>query len=105
MEAVMHYLRLYQSAVDPADVEEMQRLFVDDVLPAFGACPGCIGIELAVTVEANAGGLVEGAAISRWASLEEMAAAMASHEVQEALVRVRQLLRQEPVSKVLQVLR
>jgi hypothetical protein len=30
---------------------------------------------------------------------------MASHEVQEALVRVRQLLRQEPVSKVLRVLR
>jgi quinol monooxygenase YgiN len=104
MEAVMPYLRLYQSAVDPADVEEMHRLFVDDVLPAFGTCPGCLGIELAVTVEPNAGGLVEGAAISRWASLEEMAAAMASHEIQEALVRVRQLLRQEPVSKVLRCL-
>jgi hypothetical protein len=33
-----------------------------------------------------------------------MAAAIASHEVREALVRVRQLLRQEPVSKVLEVL-
>ena len=101
----MQFLRVYQSAVDPADVEEIKRLFVDDVLPAFGTCPGCLGIELAVTVEPNAGGLVEGAAISRWSSLEERAAAMASHEVQEALVRVRQLLRQEPVSKVLQVLR
>jgi quinol monooxygenase YgiN len=99
------YLRLYQSAVDPADVEEMQRLFVDDVLPAFAGSAGCLGIELVVTVEPNAGGLVEGAAISRWSSLDEMAAAMASHEVQEALVRVRQLLRQEPVSKVLEVLR
>jgi quinol monooxygenase YgiN len=98
------YLRLYQSAVDPADVVEMQRLFVDDVVPAFRSCDGCIGLELTVAVEPNAGGLVEGAAISRWSSLDEMAAAMASHEVQEALVRVRQLLRQEPVSKVLQVL-
>jgi quinol monooxygenase YgiN len=99
------YLRLYQSAVDPADVAEMQRLFADDVEPIFAGRPGCLGVELAVNVEPNAGGLVEGAAISRWSSLDDMAAAMASHEVQEALVRVRQLLRQEPVSKVLQVLR
>ena len=98
------YLRLYQSAVAPADVEEMQRLFLDDVAPAFAGATGCLGIELTVAVEPNAGGLVEGAAISRWSSLEEMATAMASHEVQEALVRVRSLLRQEPVSKVLQVL-
>ena len=98
------YLRLYQSAVDPSDVEEMRRLFVDDVVPAFSGSPGCLGLELTVSIEPNAGGLVEGAAISRWASLDEMAAAMASHEVREALVRVRQLLRQEPVSKVLEVL-
>jgi len=100
----MAYLRLYQSAVAPADVEEMRRLFVDDVVPAFSTCPGCLGIELTVAVEPNAGGLVEGAAISRWSSLDDMAAAMASHEVQEAMVRVRTLLRQEPVSKVLHVL-
>jgi quinol monooxygenase YgiN len=98
------YLRLYQSAVDPADVAEMQRLFDDDVVPIFTARVGCLAIELAVNIEPSAGGLVEGAAISRWSSLDEMASAMASHEIQEALVRVRQLLRQEPVSKVLQVL-
>jgi len=98
------YLRLYQSAVDPADVSEMQRLFVEDVVGVFASCPGCLGLELTVSIEANAGGLVEGAAISRWASLDEMDAALASRQVREALVRVRQLLRQEPVSKVLQVL-
>ena len=98
------FLRLYQSAVAPADVDEIKRLFVDDVVPAFAGASGCLGIELAVTVEPNAGGLVEGTAISRWSSLDDMAAAMASHDVQEALVRVRQLLRQEPVSKVLEVL-
>ena len=98
------YLRLYQSAVDPADVEQMQRLFADDVVPAFRRANGCLGLELTVSIEPNAGGLVEGAAISRWSSLDDMAAALASHDVREALVRVRQLLRQEPVSKVLQVL-
>ena len=98
------FLRLYQSAVDPSDVKEMERLFLDDVVPAFSRAAGCVGIELTVSVEPNAGGLVEGAAISRWSSLEAMTTAMASRDVQKALVRVRQLLRQEPVSKVLQVL-
>lgn len=98
------YLRLYQSAVDPSDVAEFQRLFFDDVVPVFDHCPGCLAMELTVAIEPNAGGLVEGAAISRWASLGEMSDAMASREVQEAIVRVRQLLRQEPVSKVLQIL-
>ena len=98
------FLRLYQSAVAPADVDEVKRLFVDDVVPAFSGASGCLGIELAVTVAPNAGGLVEGTAISRWSSLDDMAAAIASQEVREALVRVRQLLRQEPVSKVLEVL-
>ena len=97
------YLRLYQSAVDPGDVEEIRRLFSADVAPVFAACPGCVSVELAVSVAVNAGGLVEGAAISRWTSLDEMTAAIQSREVAEAIVRVRQLLRQEPVSKVLEV--
>jgi len=106
VEALMpQYLRLYQSAVDPADVEEIQRLFVDEVVPAFVASAGCLGVELAVSIEPSAGGLVEGAAISRWSSLDHMSAAMASRQVQEAIARVRRLLRQEPVSKVMHVLK
>ncbi len=99
------YLRFYQSAVDPDDVEEVRRLFTADVAPVFASCAGCLSVELAVSVELNAGGLVEGAAISRWSSLAEMEAAIASREVSEAIVRVRQLLRQEPLSKVLEIWR
>jgi quinol monooxygenase YgiN len=98
------YLRVYQSAVAPADVDEVRRRFHDDVVPVFRNHPGCLGLELTVNVEPNAGGLVEGAAISRWASLDDMVAAMGSAEVQAAIGRVRGLLRQEPVSKVLEVL-
>lgn len=97
------YLRLYQSAVDPDDVEEVRRLFTADVAPAFAGCAGCLSVELAVSTDVNAGGLVEGAAITRWSSLDEMAAAIQSREVTEAIVRIRQLLRQEPVSKILEV--
>ena len=97
------YLRFYQSAVDPADVEEIRRLFAVDVVPVLTSFDGCLSVELAVSVELNAGGLVEGAAISRWSSLDEMEAAISSREVSEAIVRVRQLLRQEPVAKVLAI--
>ena len=99
-----HYLRLFQTAVDPADVDEVTRLFEDDVKPVFAAIAGCVSMELVVSVDKNAGGLVDGAALSRWSSIEEMDAALESREVAEALIRVRQLLRQEPISKVFEVL-
>ena len=98
------FLRIYQSSVDPSDVDAVRRLFSDDVKPVFKSCKGCLSMELAVNVEPNAGGLVEGAAISRWESLEAMTEAMSTREVKEAIVRVRELLQQEPVSKILEVL-
>jgi quinol monooxygenase YgiN len=97
------YLRFYRSAVDPADVDEVRRLFVDDVRPAFSRLEGCLSVELVVSVEKNAGGLVEGAVVSRWSSLPAMEAAVSSRAVAEAIVRVRGLLRQEPVLKVFEI--
>lgn len=99
-----HYLRIFQSAVDPADVDDVRRLFIDDVQPAFLSRPGCIAMELVINTEKNAGGLVDGAAISRWESLDAMDAALQSREIREALVRILQLLRQEPLSRVFEVL-
>jgi quinol monooxygenase YgiN len=101
---VTEYLRLFQTAVDPADIDEVTRLFEDDVKPVFAAFDSCLSIELVVHVEKNAGGLVDGAAVSRWTSIEAMEEALASRQVAEALIRVRQLLRQEPISKVFEVL-
>jgi quinol monooxygenase YgiN len=97
-------LRLFQSAVDPDECTELRRLFVADVKPAFNSTPGCLGIELAVCHQQNAGGLVDVDAISRWTSADDMEAGIASRTIQEAVVRFRSLLRQEPVAKVLEVL-
>jgi quinol monooxygenase YgiN len=98
------FLRLFQSAVDPADVDEVARLFEDDIKPVFAALDGCLSIELVVSVDKNAGGLVDGAALSRWSSIELMEQALEKREVAEALIRVRQLLRQEPIARVFEVL-
>lgn len=97
------YLRLYQTAVDPSDLEEMSRLFHDDVQPAFAGTDGCLGLELAVSLEKNAGGLVEACIVSRWASVAELDEAFASRAVNEGIVRFRELLRQEPVVKVFEI--
>ncbi|CAN5745379.1 hypothetical protein BH20ACT2_BH20ACT2_23610 [soil metagenome] len=98
------YVRMFQSAVDPADVEEMRRLFNDDVRTLLGSRTGCLAIELLLNTEHNAGGLVEGCAISRWSSLDDLRAGLDDHAVRDALVRVRSLLRHEPITKTYEVL-
>ena len=97
-------LRLFQSAIDPADVEELRSLFLDDVKPAFESVTGCLGIELIMSTDKNAGGLVEGAALSRWATRDAMEAGLESRVLAEAQVRIFQLLRQEPVVRVFEVI-
>jgi quinol monooxygenase YgiN len=96
-------LRLFQSAVDPSDVDAVRKLFTDDVAPAFRHLDGCLSIELIIGFETNAGGLVDGAAISRWSSREAMEKALASREAREGLVRILGLLRQEPVTRLFEV--
>lgn len=100
----MTVVRILQSAVDPADIDTVRRLFADDVLPVFRGLDGCDGIELLMSLESNAGGLVEGAAVSRWRSRQAMDDGMASRQVAEAQVRVFELLRQEPIVRIFDVL-
>ncbi|HUR17951.1 MAG TPA: hypothetical protein VMZ51_03320 [Acidimicrobiales bacterium] len=97
-------LRMFQTAIDPGDVETLRRLFTEDVLPVYGQLTGCLGMELVLCVGSSAGGLVEGAAVSRWSNLEHMENAIGSRPVAEAQVRILQLLRQEPVIRVFEVL-
>jgi quinol monooxygenase YgiN len=97
------FVRLFFSAVDPSDSDEVRRIFVEDVKPAFEEL-GCHAVELLVNVEPNAGGLVEGVVTSRWRSREEMEKALRSRALAESLVRVRQLLRLEPLTRTFEVL-
>ena len=102
--AGVQVLRLFQSAVDPADVDELRKLFLDDVKSAFESVAGCVGIELIMSTDKNAGGLVEGAALSRWTTREAMETGVDSRVLAEAQVRIFELLRQEPVVRVFEVI-
>jgi quinol monooxygenase YgiN len=97
------FVRFFFSAVDPADSDEVRRIFVEDVKPAFDEL-GCESVELLVNTETNAGGLVEGVVVSRWKSTDDMEQALRSRAVAESLVRVRQLLRQEPIARTFEIL-
>lgn len=97
-------LRLFQTAVDPADLAEVRRLFADDMLPVYRAFPGCVAIELMLGVDHHPGGLIECAAVSRWADGAMMGEAMESRAAKEAQVRILELLRQEPLVRVFEIL-
>ena len=98
------FVRMFHTALDPADLEQVRRLFADDILPVFRDMDGCLSVELILSVDHNPGGLLECSTISRWATREAMEAAMGSRAAKEAQVRVFQLLRQEPVVRVFEVL-
>lgn len=90
-------VRVFDSAVDPADVEEGKEVFRTEVRPAFERFEGCRGIELQLSIEERSGDLVEIAVVSRWDSLEALQAALAAPEYEEALRRWSKLLQKTPL--------
>ncbi len=98
------YLRMFQTAVDPADLDEVRRLFADDVLPVYRGFAGCTSIELVLGMDHHPGGLLECATVSRWESIDTMGEAMVSRAAREAQVRILELLRQEPLVRVFEIL-
>lgn len=98
------YVRLFSTAIDPSDISEVHRIFAEDIKPVFESLPGCASMELVICTERNAGGLVDGVAISRWASLGELTQGVESRGASESIVRILPLLQIEPVIKTYEVL-
>lgn len=97
-------IRLFLSAVSEQDLDQLIVMFKEDVIPAFEAAPGCLGIELIRADSAGVGGLIEGGVIIRWDSAERMEAALDDPEIIKSQDRVRALLRREPLRKVYEVI-
>lgn len=97
-------IRLFLSAVAPADVDRVVEVFREDVVPVFEAHPDCLGVELVVSSEPGVDGLVEGGALTKWLSREAMEAALASEALSASQIRVREYLRREPIRKIYRVL-
>jgi quinol monooxygenase YgiN len=98
------FVRFFSTAVDPADLPEARRIFAEDIKPVFEALPGCHSTELLISTSTSAGGLVDGAVVSRWGSLQDLSSGLESRAVAESMVRILPLLRLEPVIKIFEIL-
>ena len=90
-------IRIFDTAVDPEDIERGKQLFRDEVRPAFAKFEGCHGIDMLIGVEEHSGDWADVAAISRWDSLEAITDAVATDEYEDALRNFRGLFKQIPI--------
>ena len=90
-------IRMFDTALDPDDVEHAKELFRTQVRPAFESFAGCHGIDMYMGLEAHSGGLVDVAALSRWDSRDSIEAATKTPEYNEALTELKKLFQQVPL--------
>ncbi len=90
-------IRIFDTAVDPDNVERGKQLFRDQVRPAFEGFPGCNGIEMLIGLKPGSGGFIDVTAVSRWDSLEDIDAATQTEEYDECLRDLRELFEKTPI--------
>jgi heme-degrading monooxygenase HmoA len=90
-------VRMFDTAMDPADVEKGKQLFREEVKPAFESFDGCRGVEMVLGVEEHSQDLVDIASISRWDGMESIEAAISSDEYKAAMEHIRKLFQQSPI--------
>jgi quinol monooxygenase YgiN len=90
-------VRIFDTSVDPEDVERGKGLFRAHVRPAFEAFDGCLGVDWLIGAGEHSGDLVEVAAISRWESMAAIERAIATEEYKQALEEIRKLFQQSPI--------
>jgi quinol monooxygenase YgiN len=90
-------IRMFDTAVDPEDVERGKEIFRQTVKPTFESLAGCHGIEFLMGLEEHSGGLVDVAAISRWESNEAIEAAMETDDYKQAFAELKELFQQTPI--------
>jgi quinol monooxygenase YgiN len=100
----MTYVRIFNSAVDPSEVDLVRKAFEEELRPAFRNVEGCESLELLIGAEPNAGGLVEGCILARWRSPDDIEQAYTRHDVRQSANKIRSLLRQEPVIRLYEIL-
>ncbi len=96
-------IRMFDTALDPEDVERVKELFRTQVAPAFESFPGCVGIEMVLGIEQHSGGLVDVASISRWESHEAIDKAVATEEYGQAIAEQKRLFQQNPIVRHFEV--
>ncbi len=90
-------VRIFETTIEPDDVERGKQLFREHVIPAFDVFEGCHGIDMYLGLDEHSGDLVTMAAISRWDSMAAIEAATGRPEYERALSEIRGLFQQTPI--------
>ncbi|MGH9116810.1 MAG: antibiotic biosynthesis monooxygenase family protein [Acidimicrobiales bacterium] len=99
----MAYVRMFVTALDPADVAAVRDVVLSEVKPVFESQTACSSVELLVSTEQNAGGLVDGCILSRWDSLDDLRQAVSSPAILAVVDKLRPQLRQEPIGRIYEI--
>jgi heme-degrading monooxygenase HmoA len=97
-------VRIFDTAIDPQDVEKAKELFREQVRPTFESFDGCRGIEMLLGIEEHSKDLVDVASVSRWDSLEAISVATSSTEYENALEGIRKLFQQSPIVRHFEII-
>jgi heme-degrading monooxygenase HmoA len=97
-------VRIFDTAIDPQDVEKAKQLFREKVRPTFQSFDGCKGIEMLLGTEEHSKDLVDVASISRWDSQEAISNATSSSEYENALEEIRKLFQQSPIVRHFEII-
>lgn len=90
-------IRIFETAVEPDDVESGKEIFRSDVRPVFEGFEGCRGIDLYIGLDEHSADLVNFVVISRWDSMDAIDATTATEEYSHALTELRHLFQQTPI--------
>ncbi len=90
-------IRIFDTAMDPDDIEKGKKLFREQVVPAFNTFEGCHGAEMNLGIEEHSGDLVDVVSISRWDSMEAIENATKTEDYREALAEIRKLFQRAPI--------
>ena len=90
-------IRMFDTAIDPSDVDRAKEIFRSQVKPAFDLFEGCRGIDMYLGLEEHSGGYVDVAAISHWVNREAIDASLGTPEYTEALADLKKLFQQNPI--------
>jgi heme-degrading monooxygenase HmoA len=90
-------IRMFDTAINPEDVDRAKQIFVEQVRPAFEAFDGCHGIDMFLGLAEHSGGFVDVAAISRWDSEAHIRAAVDSSPYETAMSDMKSLFEQNPI--------
>lgn len=96
-------IRIFDTAMDPDDIERAKELFRRDVRPVFETFSGCHGIEMSIGVEEHTGDLADVAALSRWDSLDAIERAIQSDDYGEAMAELKKLFQSAPIVRHFEV--